>query len=92
MRALALVLLAGVAGCKQASDPPPGRELLDTARGLAARMCACPDRDCAEPLPAAWNDLRRQLTGVTFTEDQVESLANEDQRFVRCLDAIAGPR
>jgi hypothetical protein len=88
---IGLALALG-AGCKLAKEPPPGSELLGKARDLAARMCACTARPCAEPLLEAWNDLRHQLAGVTFTEEQVEGLANEDQRFVRCMDAIAGPR
>ena len=89
---LALTLLLLPAACKQATDPPPGSDILATARSLAAQLCACTAAECAAPLRTAWNDLRHQISGVTFTADQVEALANEDQRFVRCLDAISGPR
>lgn len=87
MRALALVIV--VAACRQQDPPPPGSEILAKTRALSAAMCACKDRTCAEPLRRDWDALTREISGVTFSAEQVEGLATEDQRFMRCMEALA---
>ena len=92
--ALARIALAGGAlgaslgGCKQATEPPPGSAILAKTRALSAQMCACPDKACGAPLRVQWDALTREISGVTFTEDQVQGLAIEDQRFMRCMEAL----
>jgi len=82
------LLLAVVAACRQAQPPPPGSEILAKTRALAAAMCACKDKACGQPLRLQWDDLTREFSGVTFSADQVEGLAIEDQRFVTCMAAL----
>ncbi|HVK82896.1 MAG TPA: hypothetical protein VM513_02260 [Kofleriaceae bacterium] len=84
--AFALVI---VAACKQAHDPPAGSAILAQSRELAAKMCACKDAACAQPLREQWNALTKSLPGAEFTAEQVEGLAAEDQRFVACWSALA---
>ncbi|MDB4961525.1 MAG: hypothetical protein JWP01_1524 [Myxococcales bacterium] len=83
-----LVLLVLAAACKQAEPPAPGSEILAKTRALSAQMCACKDKACATPLRASWDELTREISGVTFTADQVEGLATEDQRFMKCMAAL----
>lgn len=90
MRALLVVI--ALAGCKQATEPPPGSAILQRSRDLAAKMCACADQACGEPLRVAWQALTKEISGVTFTADQVEGLATEDQRFFRCMARLDGAR
>ena len=87
MRTLALLVL--LAACRQQEPPPPGSEILAKTRALSAAMCACKDRACAEPLRGHWDALTREISGVTFSADQVDGLATEDQRFMRCMEALA---
>lgn len=75
--------------CKQATEPPPGSAVLEKTRALAAQMCACKDRGCGTPLRVAWDALTHEISGVTFSADQVEGLATEDQRFFRCMAALS---
>ena len=86
MRAFALLLL--VAACRQAEPPAPGSEILAKTRALSAAMCACKDKTCGQPLRLQWDDLTKEISGVTFSAEQVEGLANEDQRFMRCMAAL----
>lgn len=94
-RALALVL--ALAACKQAKEPTPAGELLTKVRDLSAKACACTDRACIEPLMKEWNALTTaigeggKVSGGTFTEEQVEGLATEDERFMKCVDKFATP-
>ena len=87
MRAFALLLL--VAACRQADTPPPGSEILAKTRAMSAAMCACADKACGQPLRLQWDALTREISGVTFSAEQVEGLATEDQRFMRCMEALA---
>ncbi len=87
MRALAVLVL--VAACRQQEPPPPGSEILAKTRALSAAMCACKDRACGEPLRRDWDALTKEFSGVTFSAEQVEGLATEDQRFMRCMEALA---
>jgi len=86
MRAVLLLVL--VAACRQAEPPPPGSEILGKTRGLSAAMCACKDKACGQPLRVQWDALTREFSGVTFSAEQVEGLATEDQRFMRCMAAL----
>lgn len=86
-------LVLALAACKQSTEPAPGSEILAKTRALSAQMCACKDAACGAPLRLAWDALTREISGVTFTVEQVEGLAIEDQRFTRCmakLDPAAG--
>ena len=87
MKAL-LVAALFAAGCKQASEPAAAPEVLAKARELSAQMCACPDRACGAKLKTAWNELTAMLHGATFTEEHVEALATEDDRFSKCMQRL----
>jgi hypothetical protein len=91
MRPCALVPLVAIlagAGCKQATEPPPASALLAKTRALSAEMCACTDKACGTPLRVAWDELTHEISGVTFSAEQVDGLATEDQRFFRCMAAL----
>lgn len=88
MRLAALLLVA--CACRQAEVPPPGGEILRRARALSAQMCACRDRTCGAPLRVRWDALTREISGVTFSAEQVEGLTTEDQRFTACMNALPG--
>lgn len=87
MRALAVLVV--LAACRQQEPPPPGSEILAKTRALAAAMCVCKDTACAAPLRHRWDALTKEISGVTFSAEQVEGLATEDQRFMRCMEALA---
>ena len=87
-RALLAVLLVTGAACGRGTAPPPGSEILDQSRSLADRMCACPDKACGTPLRTAWDALTKQIGGVSFTPEQVDTLAREDQRFFGCMGKL----
>ncbi|MBA3454437.1 MAG: hypothetical protein H0T42_15205 [Deltaproteobacteria bacterium] len=90
MRFLILLgLCPPVSACKQAEPPPPGSEILAKTRSLSAAMCACKDQACGQPLRLQWDALTKEISGVTFSAEQVEGLATEDQRFMRCMAALA---
>lgn len=88
-RALLVLSLAVLPGCEQAKEPAQASAVLARAREIAARMCACADMACGAQLRTAWDELSQQLHGATFTEEQVEGLATEDQRFIRCMERLA---
>ena len=81
-------LVLALAACKQSTEPAPASEILAKTRALSAQMCACKDKACGEPLRLQWDELTRQISGVTFTAEQVEGLATEDQRFMKCMAAL----
>ncbi len=89
IRTLAIVAL--LASCKQAKEPTPASELLSKVRALSANACACTDRACVEPLMKEWNALTTAIgeggnvSGGTFTEEQVQGLVTEDERFMKCV-------
>jgi hypothetical protein len=89
--ALALVAIVTVGACKQAKEPTPAGDLLAKVRELSTKVCACTDRACVEPLLREWNALTTaigeggKVSGGTFTEEQVEGLATEDERFMKCV-------
>jgi hypothetical protein len=87
IRALAVIAL--LASCKQAKEPAAASEVLAKSRALAAAMCACKDKACATSLRTQWQDLTAMLHGAELTDEQVEGLATEDDRFSRCMTAIA---
>ena len=88
MRASLLLLLVLVAaGCKQAHEPVSAADVLARARALATELCACRDRACVASHRAAWLALAHDLHGGTYSADQAEGLATEDQRISRCLEA-----
>ena len=93
IRALAAVVVSGalLAGCKQAQEPAAGSEVLAKSRALASAMCACKDKACGTALAAEWRDLTNMLHGAEFTDEQVQGLATEDERFSRCMAAIEHP-
>lgn len=94
---LTLVALAALGACKQAKEPTPASELLAKVRALSANACACTDRACIEPVMREWNALTTaigeggKVSGGTFTEEQVEGLATEDERFMKCAARFASP-
>ena len=88
MRAFLSVALLLAAACRQQEPPPPGSEILEKTRALSAAMCACKDKACGQPLRLQWDNLTREISGVTFSAEQVEGLATEDQRFMRCMAAL----
>lgn len=89
-----LATLVLVAACKQAKDPTPASELIAKVRDLSTKACACRDKACLEPLTVEWNGLTSALggsgkvSGTDFTEQQVEALTTEDERFSKCVAAI----
>ena len=87
MKALALLVLLAAA-CKQAKEPAPAAQVVEKARALSAQMCACADRACGTKLKPQWNDLTAMMHGATFTEDEVEALATEDDRFSKCMQRL----
>ena len=87
MKAL-LALAVALAACKQAKEPAPAPEVIEKSRALSAAMCACPDRACGAKLKSEWNDLAKLMHGATFTEEQVEALATEDDRFSKCMQRL----
>jgi len=87
MRAL-LSLAFVLAACKQQEPAPPGSAILAKTRALSAAMCACKDKACGTPLRLEWDALTKEISGVTFSADQVEGLATEDQRFMTCMAAL----
>lgn len=86
-----LAALALCAACKQAKEPAAGSEVLAKSREVAASMCACKDQACGRALQPAWQELTAMLHGAELTDEQVEGLATEDERFSRCMAALAGP-
>ena len=94
MKPLLLVAIVSLFACKQAKEPTPASELLETARGLSAKACACKDKACAEPLLREWNAMTTaiggsgEVAGGTFTAEQVEGLATEDERMMKCVGAL----
>ena len=84
----ALAILVTLAACKQASEPAPASEVIEKSRALSAQMCACADRACGAKLKTEWNELAKLLHGATFTEEQVEALATEDDRFSKCMQRL----
>jgi len=90
-RALVSLVFA-LSACKQAEEPPPGSAILAKTRALSAAMCACKDKACGTPLRVEWDALTREISGVTFSADQVEGLATEDQRFMTCMAALDPPK
>lgn len=88
-------VLAALVACKQAKEPTPASELLAKVRTLSAQACACADRACVEPILREWNALTTaigeggKVSGGTFTEEQVEGLATEDERLVKCVARFA---
>ncbi len=87
----ALAVFALLASCKQSKEPTPASEILARSRSLSAAMCACKDRACGTALRAQWQDLTAMLHGAELTDEQVEGLATEDERFSRCMAAIVPP-
>ncbi|MFN0248827.1 MAG: hypothetical protein ACKV2T_18200 [Kofleriaceae bacterium] len=86
-------MIFALGACKQAKEPTPASELLAKVRALAAKACACPDRACVEPLLREWNSLTTaigeggKVSGGAFTEEQVQGLVTEDERFMKCVAA-----
>jgi len=87
---LAFIVASGslLAACKQQEPAPPGSAILARTRTLSAAMCACKDKACGTPLRSEWDNLTREISGVTFSAEQVEGLATEDQRFMTCMAAL----
>lgn len=84
----ALLILATLAACKQAKEPAPAAEVIAKSRALSAQMCACTDRACGAKLKTAWNELTSMMHGASFTEEEVEALATEDERFQKCMQRL----
>ena len=87
MKALAALAIA-LAACKQAKEPSPAADVIAKSRALSAAVCACTDRTCGAKLKIEWNELTAMLHGATFTEEQVEALATEDDRFSKCMQRL----
>lgn len=86
-----LAAIALLAGCKQAKEPAAGSEVLAKSRELAGAMCACKDKACGRALRTQWQELTAMLHGAEFTDEQVQGLATEDERFSRCMAAFDLP-
>ena len=86
-----LLPLLVVAACSQQDPPRPGSEVLGKTRALSAAMCACKDKACGQPLRVQWDALTHEISGVTFSAEQVDGLATEDQRFMRCMAGFDPP-
>jgi hypothetical protein len=84
----AALLIFALAACKQAKEPAEPSAVLAKSRELSAQACACKDRACAAALKPKWNELTQLLHGGTFTDEQVEGLTVEDERFQKCLAAL----
>ncbi len=87
MKTLALLVLLAAA-CKQSKEASPAVDVIAKSRALSAAMCACTDRACGAKLKIEWHDLTEMLHGATFTEEQVEALATEDDRFQKCMQRL----
>ena len=87
MKTLVALALA-LAGCKQAKEASPAADVIARSRALSTAMCACTDRACGAKLQTEWHDLTEMLHGATFTEEQVEALATEDDRFSKCMQRL----
>lgn len=83
-----LALIALLVGCKQAKEASPAADVIAKSRALSSAMCACTDRACGTRLKTEWHDLTEMLHGATFTEEQVEALATEDDRFQKCMQRL----
>ena len=90
------LLVVALAACKQAKEKPPASALLTTVRALSEKACACKDAACVAPLMQEWSSLTDavsgsgKVAGVEFTDEQVQGLATEDERFMKCVSAIGG--
>lgn len=96
MSRLALIAVAlAAAGCKQAKDPPTATQLITKVRALATKICACPERACADALLVEWNGLTTapggsgSLAGVELTAAEVDTLIAEDERVRKCIAELA---
>ncbi|MGE0867814.1 MAG: hypothetical protein AB7P03_04605 [Kofleriaceae bacterium] len=76
----------GAVGCTK--PPPPGAELVAKNQKLADQMCACQDQRCVASLRSAWEALNKN-SGGSFTDTQVQALADATKRFDTCAAAVA---
>ncbi len=84
--ALVLLVLAACGGKK--SVPPPRPELVEVARDLAERVCACEtDKDCLRELRAEWDAQRVDLANNHgLVGDQKAQIDAEVTRIRACGD------
>jgi hypothetical protein len=87
-----VAIAASVAACGHGSAPPEGSAILSSSKGLADQMCACKDKACGTPLRPQWDALTKEISGASFTTEQVDALAQQDQRFFKCMAALDGAR
>lgn len=78
MRLVVLVVLAAACG----KDAPPPSPLVGKLRAVADRMCACTDAACVAAAAKEWEAL---LHTTTLSAEDVELLAADTQRYVKCL-------
>lgn len=92
---IAFALVAASTSCKQAKDPPKATEVLTKVRALATKICACPDRVCADALLGEWNAFTAAtggsgtLAGVDLKMEEVDTLIAEDERVKKCVAGLA---
>lgn len=90
-----LLAVALLVGCKQAKKPPTSTDVILKVRTLATKICACPDRMCADALTSEWNGFTSALggsgtlAGVELTATHVDALIVEDERVRKCIAKLA---
>ncbi len=92
IRGVVIALVASAAGCGHGSAPAEGGAILNSSKALADQMCACKDKACGAPLRPRWDALTKEISGSSFTPEQVDALAQQDQRFFKCMAALDGAR
>ena len=82
MRWIVLVVLVVLAACSK--DAPPASPLVGKLRAVADRMCACTDAACVAAVEREWTALPHT---TTLSADDVELLAADTQRYLKCSTA-----
>ncbi len=79
---LATTVFAGA--CSKQTDAPPS-PVITKSRALADQVCACTTVACADPIDRQWAALATEVGKSQFAAADVEAMAEESQRYLRCL-------
>jgi hypothetical protein len=86
MRAALLVLALTACGGKKTA-PVPRPEMIETARDLADRVCACEtDKDCLRELRTEWDAQKTALASHGLEGEQRAQIEAEIARVRSCGD------